>query len=357
MSGRRRSTLAAAVVVALVGVLVTSAWSAFAATGPTIKIRTVRVSGTAEGQAFSGSVATFTDKRTPAATAGDYTATVNWGDGSPVASATVSGPVGGPFTASAGPHVYAEDGTYTVSATITQTASPSNTASANGSASVDTVPLNVTCAIAPGKQPQSFSGPVVKFTHDNAFEPGGLGAFAVAINWGDGSPVTAGTVGGSSPSYTVTGSHVYATPGTKVITATVTDDGETRSETCKTVVGSSKATAPLVHVGLNPAACTGPFSGGHRGKVNASFNAALGNESIDVFVHGALPSTTYVVDIRCLHSIGSITTDAHGVGAAHIVIPAVAMPPGTFYVDISVAGGGGGAGGYGDTFIAGPFTL
>jgi hypothetical protein len=31
--------------------------------------------------------------------------------------------------------------------------------------------------------------------------------------------------------------------------------------------------------------------------------------------------------------------------------------PDARYIDISVKGGGGGAGGYGDTFIAGPFTV
>jgi hypothetical protein len=33
------------------------------------------------------------------------------------------------------------------------------------------------------------------------------------------------------------------------------------------------------------------------------------------------------------------------------------VPANGFFIDLSVVNGGGGAGGYGDTFIAGPFDL
>ena len=120
---------------------------------------------------------------------------------------------------------------------------------------------------------------------------------------------------------------------------------------------ASNGTAHLVHVGLNPAACAGPFAGGDSGVVNAHFNAVQSRETVNVSVHGALPSTTYVVDVRCVGQIGTLTTNSQGTGTAQIDLSGVGSAPGAFYVDISVAGGGGGAGGYGDTFIAGPFTL
>jgi hypothetical protein len=78
---------------------------------------------------------------------------------------------------------------------------------------------------------------------------------------------------------------------------------------------------------------------------------------INVSVHDALPNTTYVVDIRCVGQIGALTTNSQGTGTAHITLPRTA-PPAPFYIDIAVPPpGGGGAGGYGDTFIAGPFNL
>jgi hypothetical protein len=129
------------------------------------------------------------------------------------------------------------------------------------------------------------------------------------------------------------------------------------------------ATAPLVHQGLNPPQCAAPFSGtdsSPSGVVNVHFNARQARVTINVSVHGALPKTTYVVDDRCFvpfgfAPIGTLTTNGQGTGTAHLKV-AWASLPATFYVDIAVppsALGGpfGGAGGYGDTFIAGPFTL
>jgi len=55
------------------------------------------------------------------------------------------------------------------------------------------------------------------------------------------------------------------------------------------------------------------------------------------------------------HALG--VTNSQGTGTAHVVLSNVSAAPGTFYVDISVLNGGGGAGNDGDTFIAGPFTL
>jgi hypothetical protein len=66
-------------------------------------------------QAFSGSVATFTDAN-PLAPLSDFTATIVWGDGSSSAG-VVSGPVGGPFTVS-GSHNYASTGTFTIGVSI-----------------------------------------------------------------------------------------------------------------------------------------------------------------------------------------------------------------------------------------------
>src|SRR5205814_462229 len=60
-----------------------------------------------EGRAFRGSVATFTDPDTTAA-ASEYSATIDWGDGSAVDTTPVISGGGGSFTVT-GSHTYAEE--------------------------------------------------------------------------------------------------------------------------------------------------------------------------------------------------------------------------------------------------------
>jgi hypothetical protein len=47
--------------------------------------------------------------------------------------------------------------------------------------------------------------------------------FSATINWGDATAPTAGTVGGSAGSFTVSGTHTYSAHGTYTVTVTVTD--------------------------------------------------------------------------------------------------------------------------------------
>ena len=75
----------------------------------------VAVSAT-EGAAFSGVVATFTDAN-PGATAGEFSATITWGDGTSSAG-TISAANGG-FRVS-GSHTYADEGNYAVKVSKTK---------------------------------------------------------------------------------------------------------------------------------------------------------------------------------------------------------------------------------------------
>src|SRR5262249_58706386 len=63
---------------------------------------------------------------------------------------------------------------------------------------------------------------VATFTDTYTGHPDGSDFFAT-IDWGDGT-VTQGTVVGSGASFTVDGTHTYATPGTDTTTVTVQDD-------------------------------------------------------------------------------------------------------------------------------------
>jgi hypothetical protein len=67
-------------------------------------------------QSYLGSTATFTDAASPSGTLSDFTATIDWGDGS-VTAGTVTGPNGGPYAVS-GAHTYATTGIFTIKTTI-----------------------------------------------------------------------------------------------------------------------------------------------------------------------------------------------------------------------------------------------
>lgn len=129
---------------------------------------------------------------------------------------------------------------------------------------------------------------------------------------------------------------------------------------CLGLVGRAHArhaeshSAALVHVGLNPGSCESA-PGIARGVVKVRFESARRPFKVNISVHDALPNTTYAVDIRCVGAIGSLTSDSQG--AAKVQIDVTTPPLNGFFVDLSVVNGGGGAGGYGDTFIAGPFNL
>jgi len=114
--------------------------------------------------------------------------------------------------------------------------------------------------------------------------------------------------------------------------------------------------AHLIHVGLNPATCS-TIPGTKSGQVNLHSNATRNRSRVNVSVHGALRNTTYAVDIRCVAQIGILTTNGAGNGTAHISLSSTLPTGSQIFIDISVPGGGGGSGGYGDTFIAGPFNL
>ena len=184
-----------------------------------------------EGTAFSGTVATFTDPDTTAL-AGDYTATIDWGDGT-TSAGTIGGSAGS-FTVT-GSHTYAEEGTSTVTVTITDTDNPANQATVTATATVADAALTSACAL-PTLTTQAYSGATATFS--DASSTGTLSDFSASINWGDSSS-SAGTITGGpgTAPYTVSGSHLYTSTGYFTVTTTVTDvGGSATTATCSRVL-------------------------------------------------------------------------------------------------------------------------
>jgi hypothetical protein len=228
------------------------------------------------GTSFTATVATFSDTLA-SNVAADFTATIDWGDATSSAG-TVSGG-GGAFQVS-GTHTYAGTGTFPVMVTLSDDAPGTATATVTGTARVASG-LAVTAVAVAAREGQPFSGTVATFSDANGART--AASFTASIDWGDGTPTTAGTVVGSSGSFTVTGQHTYADEGTFTTSVTVAEigpGGATASGSASAAVAESDALSgtPVAFSAHQGAAFTGAvatFTDADAGNVAADFAAII----------------------------------------------------------------------------------
>ena len=175
-----------------------------------------------EGQSFN-LLATFLD---PGAS-DDYTASVNWGDGSSPQPLMVDHLA----NTAAGQHIFGDDGVFTVTVTLTS----------GGLTATDS--LQVTASNAPPMLVPIANQNVAlgaAFNLSAAFSDPGFGApgppassesFTFSIDWGDGTPNSSGSVTAvqaGAPGVPTTGAinanHAYLSPGIFTIIVSVRDD-------------------------------------------------------------------------------------------------------------------------------------
>jgi hypothetical protein len=168
--------------------------------------------------ASNTAVATFVDPN-GADTAGSFTSTINWGDGT-TSAGTVSGSAGS-FTVSGG-HTYGDEGNFSAIATLTRT-SDNQTGTGSGSVAVaEHDALSAQGTTLTGTSGQALSNVIVAtFTDTDTAAP--ASDFVATIDWGDGT-TSAGTIAGSNGAFSVSGTHTYATGGNDTVTVTVADD-------------------------------------------------------------------------------------------------------------------------------------
>ena len=218
-----------------------------------------------ENQQFTQEVATFQDTSSVAVPS-NFTATINWGDGAPTTTGTVTESIYGVFYVS-GSHDYTSDfSSYTdpdlpIAVTITDqsgtTYSTSTVATPDELSTCVNLPFTATQGVA-------FSGEVLTFGNSNASPPAGE-YNSVEINWGDGSPDSLGTVTEPCAGCTavVDGTHTYplVSPagGSSVyytVTVTIQDeDGATLVATNTMAVAPPSLT---VSGTINPSSLSGP---------------------------------------------------------------------------------------------------
>jgi hypothetical protein len=221
------------------------------------------------GQEFSGTVATFT-AQDATATAGTFTAMIDWGDGNTSAGAIASDGHGG-FVVT-GSHTYADPGASDVGGELTlnplvpihgpgresfvitvtiQDQADNSTATALSLANVTPTPpkITVTGQTLTATAGQQLSGTVATFTDADG---DGAGNFHATIDWGDGTR-SAGTVAAGTSGFMVSGTHTYKFGGTYAVFISIRDqDGDSAVgfDTAHVADGTMSAALPTVSQAL-----------------------------------------------------------------------------------------------------------
>ena len=196
-----------------------------------------------EGFAFDGSVAAFTASAAAAA-ASDFTATIDWGDGTSTTSGTVTSTGNGGFLIS-GNHVYAEQGSFKVAVTLNDKSN--NTVTAADAITVSDAPLLAigdTVKVSQGLSATNVT--VASFVDTGGADA--VGDYTATIDWGDGKTST-GTVSISNGTLSVAGSHTYAATGKYPVQVTIVDEGgATATANSVALLGTSAAVSDDVFV-------------------------------------------------------------------------------------------------------------
>jgi hypothetical protein len=220
--------LAGTLLFACAAVIGTSALSAAA-----FIVTTAQPVTSVEGSSFSGTAGTFTDTN-PNQPASDFTATIDWGDGT-TSTGTIAGG-NGSFSIS-GNHTYAEEGSFNTTINVQDTDVEAATGTAPGH--VSDAPLTII------SHTSSFSFvagvPIMniilgKFGDANPF--GTAGDFSATIDWGDGA-TSSGTISGNGNAFDISGNHTYANSGTFGVSVNALDAGGSALEFGSVAVGAT----------------------------------------------------------------------------------------------------------------------
>lgn len=199
-----------------------------------------------EGTSQTFDVATFIDPA-GAESIGDYSATINWGDGSVTSNASLSLNAG-VFTVS-GTHTYAEEGTNSPIATISHDTAASVTITA--SVAVTDANLVATAATLTATEGAAQALNVATFTDSGGAEP--ISAYSATIDWGDGSLTSNASISFNSGVFTVSGTHTYAEEAQNLpVRVILADEGGSQ----RTAFGVANVADAKLHI--SPATLTIP---------------------------------------------------------------------------------------------------
>ncbi|HZV07893.1 MAG TPA: hypothetical protein VE999_22610 [Gemmataceae bacterium] len=175
-----------------------------------------------QGANYFGPVASFSDPNVSQAKPGDYSALINWGDGS-----VTPGQIDANLNI-IGSHTYTQAGNYQLSVVVTGDGTQGqSTAEITVKSNLANVSDGAGFAVAVG-QP-IVNGEVASF-NTWAFGSQDQNAYSATINWGDGTTSAGQIMYGGTAGFMVEGTHAYSQPGSFSITTQINaPNGETAS--------------------------------------------------------------------------------------------------------------------------------
>ncbi|HLJ92043.1 MAG TPA: PKD domain-containing protein, partial [Gemmataceae bacterium] len=263
-----------------------------------------------EGASNNFSLGTFKDST---ANASPWRVDVNWGDNTAHTTFTTStqGSLGNR------PHVYGEEGTYTV--TITVTDNQNVTGSASYQVTVSDPPVLASATNFSASSNSAFTNQVVAtFTDPGGAEPNasdpvpGINShYSASIDWGDSSGVMPGTITFANGVFTVTGSHTYVSTGDFITTVFI--NHENAPQTTPQGSATVGTSAIVVTTAGNQTASEGASLLFNLGSFSDMTNATAWQ--VDVNWGDNTPHTTFN-----LNSQGTLGTSLHTYGEEGVYI-------------------------------------
>ncbi len=225
-----------------------------------LQINTININ-TTENTSFSGTVATLVPFKANQ-TVNDFTAKIDWGDGTPPTTGSLSDDGNGSFHVD-GAHTYQEGGSYTFHVIITL--STGGTGDQTGTVAVANLPINASGTTINLNEGDSFNGVIASFV-DTDVDPMTADLYTAKITWGDDGTVTTGQIvadtSGQFNAFVIKGTHVFGGGTSNVVidivgpgnnkvqaitTADVTDSVLTSSGFSLTPSEGTPFTSPLAH--------------------------------------------------------------------------------------------------------------
>jgi hypothetical protein len=204
-----------------------------------------------EGHTVSWTMATFTDAN-PLGTADDYTAVIDWSDGTPATTISGSPQIGetsGVFSVTSS-HDYTEEGVYTLSVVISDEGGATTTVHPVATVSDPSVMATPVAIVA--TEGASTTVNVATFT-----DPGGAeasGDYSATIDWGDNHSTT-GTISPADANgvFTVSGTHLYVEEGTYTASVIISHESALPVTLSTTAKVSDPSVDPTAAAGTIPA--------------------------------------------------------------------------------------------------------